>query len=255
MKAGTDVSLLTIGRSLNKQGLHGWTPWCTPLLTKKLMKGRVEYARRNLDRPAEFWDTVLRSDRAKLELFGHMDQRFVWRKKGKAYDMKNTITTVKHGGGSVMMWGCFSAAGTGNLDRVIGIMNSQKYQAILRNWLGIMPSHLWWSWTLVIIGLYSKTMIPSTFQVNQSLVKESVLEWSSQSPDLNPIENLCWDLKKAVGAQKPSNLNELEAFAWEEWAKVPRERCQKLVSTYWNRLLEVIEAKGCSNQVLRLGVE
>lgn len=62
-------------------------------------EGRLEYARRNLDRPAEFWDTVLWSDETKLELFGHMDQRFVWRKKGKAYDMKNTIPTVKHGGG------------------------------------------------------------------------------------------------------------------------------------------------------------
>ena len=25
-----------------------------------------------------------------------------------------------------------------------------------------------------------------------------VLEWPSQSPDLNPTENLCWDLKKAI---------------------------------------------------------
>ena len=25
-----------------------------------------------------------------------------------------------------------------------------------------------------------------------------VLEWLSQSPDLNPTENLCWDLKKAI---------------------------------------------------------
>ncbi len=34
-------------------------------------------------------------------------------------------TTVKHGGGSVLMWGCMSAAGVGELHFIDGIMNSQ----------------------------------------------------------------------------------------------------------------------------------
>ena len=55
-----------------------------------------------------------------------MDQWYVWCAKGQDYDQKNTIPIVKHGGGSLMMLGCFSAAGTGNLDRVPGIMDSQK---------------------------------------------------------------------------------------------------------------------------------
>ncbi|KAI4887171.1 hypothetical protein NFI96_004172 [Prochilodus magdalenae] len=49
----------------------------------------------------------------------------------------------------------------------------------------------------------------------------NILEWPSQSPDLNPIENLWWDLKKAVTVRKPKNVTELEAFAHEEWAKIP----------------------------------
>ncbi len=48
----------------------------------------------------------------------------------------------------------------------------------------------------------------------------NVLEWPSQSPDLNPIENLWWDLKKAFAAQRPSKIIKLEAFAHEEWAKI-----------------------------------
>ena len=70
-----------------------------------------------------------------------------------------------------------------------------------------------------------------TFKSNQSWLRNiswNVLEWLSQSPDLN----LWWDLKKAVAAWKPSNINELEAFACEEWAKIPTERCKKLGSTY-----------------------
>uniref|UniRef100_A0A8C5PAV5 Tc1-like transposase DDE domain-containing protein n=1 Tax=Leptobrachium leishanense TaxID=445787 RepID=A0A8C5PAV5_9ANUR len=73
----------------------------------------------------------------------------------------------------------------------------------------------------------------------------NILEWPSQSPDLNPIENLWWDLKKAVAVRKPKNVTELEAFAHDEWAKIPVDRCKTLVSSYASRLKAVITVKGC----------
>jgi hypothetical protein len=51
-------------------------------------------------------------------------KRHVWRKPG-------TIPTVKHGGVSIMLWGCLSAAGTGRLVRIQGKMNRAKYREIL----------------------------------------------------------------------------------------------------------------------------
>ena len=40
---------------------------------------------------------------------------------------------MKYGGGSIMVWGCMSWVGVGNLYRINGIMNSQVYLDILWN--------------------------------------------------------------------------------------------------------------------------
>ena len=45
------------------------------------------------------------SDETKIELFGINSTRRVWRKKNAEYNPKNTIPTVKHGGGNRMLFG------------------------------------------------------------------------------------------------------------------------------------------------------
>ncbi|KAK3535011.1 hypothetical protein QTP70_001968 [Hemibagrus guttatus] len=57
----------------------------------------------------------------------------------------------------------------------------------------------------------------------------NVLEWPSQSPDLNPIEHLWRDQKMAVHGHSPSDLMEHERSCKEEWEKVPKNWCANLV--------------------------
>ena len=74
--------------------------------------------------------------------------------------------------------------------------------------------------------------------------KVKVLEWPSQSPDLNPIENLWAELKKGVRARRPTNLTQLHQLCQEEWAKIHPTYCGKLVESYPKRLTQVKPFKG-----------
>ena len=71
-----------------------------------------------------------------------------------------------------------------------------------------------------------------------------VLEWSSQSPDLNPIENLWRELKVRVAQQQFQNITALEELYMEEWAKIPAAVCANLVKNYRKRMISVIANKG-----------
>ncbi len=91
-----------------------------------------------------------------------------------------------------------------------------------------MSGHLFVTSSWSELGFCSRTMIQNT-PANPPLngwrkTKWRLLEWPSQSPDLNPIEMLWHDLKKAVHARKPSNVAELQQFCQDEWAKIPPQR-------------------------------
>jgi transposase len=71
----------------------------------------------------------------------------------------------------------------------------------------------------------------------------NVLEWPSLNPHLNTIEHLWRDLKIAVQRPSPPNLIELERICREEWEKLPKYRCAKVVVSNPRRLKVEIAAK------------
>lgn len=89
----------------------------------------------------------------------------------------NTISTVKHDGGGMVLWGSFSGKGTGALAAPQDI--SQKDQ------------------TRSQLGLQQVSDPDQTSEVGEEWLKDSkvkVLEWPSQSFELNPVEKYWTEL-------------------------------------------------------------
>lgn len=243
-EAGIDVGKDTISRALNRTGLFSRSPRKVPLLKPQHVKARLNYAKTYGEKPQEFWDKVIWSDETKIELFGRNSATRVWRKDGSAYNNKNTIPTVKFGGGSIMVWGCFSSKGPGELEIIDGRMNGRMYREILEK-------NLFKSADLLGHGrdfVFQDDNDPKhTAKLTKKWLQDKeieVLSWPSQSPDLNPIENLWKLLKINVQKRNPSNIQQLKVFCTEEWHKISANVCKNHVCNYRKRLEAVEQNKG-----------
>ncbi len=94
-RAGTKVTKATISNTLRRQGLKS--------CSARRVQARLKFAREHLDDPDEDLENVIWSDETKIELFGKNSACRVWRRKNAELHPKNTIPTVKHGGGNIML--------------------------------------------------------------------------------------------------------------------------------------------------------
>ncbi|EFN62869.1 Transposable element Tc1 transposase, partial [Camponotus floridanus] len=82
-------------------------------------------------KPLDFWKKILWSDENKFELFGQKRRLEIYSRISWQTRIGFIQKTVKYEGGNIMVWGCFTWSGIGNLTRIESIMMAEKYIDVL----------------------------------------------------------------------------------------------------------------------------
>ena len=197
------------------------------------------------------WKRVIWSDECRIELWQGSRGRRIRRTKLERFHQDCIAPTVKHGGGSLMVWACFRWNKLGPIIVIDGTMDRQKY-------IDTLEGHLYPFWKKM------KHRTPSLwFQGDGApchragLVKNWKVErrirslpWPAQSPDLNPIEHL-WNVLKSRIQQRsplPRNLEQLKQAIYEEWNAIDSSIPRKLVASMRWRIRSVIFHKGFKSE-------
>uniref|UniRef100_A0A8R1HT81 HTH_Tnp_Tc3_2 domain-containing protein n=1 Tax=Caenorhabditis japonica TaxID=281687 RepID=A0A8R1HT81_CAEJA len=184
----------TIRRSLQVAGLHGRIPVKKPL----------------------------------SNLFGTDGIQWIRRPIGSRFAPQYQCPTVKYGGGSVMVWGCFSDTSMGSLNRIVGTMDRYVYEDILENTMRPWArANLGRSW------VFQQEMTRSMLRV-MSPIGFDVTVWISWNGQ---------ELERRLKEVRASNANQKFAQLEAAWKSIPMTVVQTLLDSMPRRCQAVIDAK------------
>ncbi len=143
-----------------------------------------------------------------------------------------------------MIWAAMSSAGVGPLCFLKSIVNAAIYQEILEHFMLPSADKLYGDADFI----FQQDLAPAhTAKGTKSWFNDhgvTVLDWTANSPDLNPIENLWGIVKRKMRDTRPNNADELKATVKETLASIPPQQCHKLITSMPRRIEAVIKAKG-----------
>jgi transposase len=202
----------------------------------------LEFANKYKDWTLNDWKKVLFCDESKIELHWNRT-RLVWRRTGERFQSDCIKGNVKHDK-HIMIWGCISSNGVGDIYRINGNMDAKMYRQILIHHMRPSANRLFrdQEW------LFAQDNDPKhTAHIVQNYLKNqkiNTLQWPPYSPDLNPIENVWAEIKRRTKDRNPRDEDELFALMKEEWQKLNVEYLSKLYESMPRRCAALIQNKG-----------
>lgn len=238
------VSLRTVQRCIHDDiGCRRFRARRKPDLTQRHKKLRVNFCKAYQHWDQERWQRVLWSDEAVFTVTGSSGGG-VYRRPGSDALLPQYIVNTSRHPPSIMVWACFSFHGVGELVVLPkGVrMNKDNYLELLCDYL---PS----SFEKCAADYFMQDGAPchTARDVKQWLRDCQVSffdDWPSNSPDLNPIENLWSLMKRKVREMDTSTIAKLEAAVRHVWTTLPEDLLQTLANSVPKRLQECLRRKG-----------
>ncbi|KAF0749378.1 hypothetical protein AaE_007060, partial [Aphanomyces astaci] len=213
-----------------------------PTLTEEHKKARQLWACEKVTWGDRDWANVVFSDEKKFNLDGPDGLKYYWHDLRKE---KTIFSKRQSGGGSVMVWGAFSAKGKTTLAILEGTRDSAAYVETLSDHL--FP-YIDYHFGRECIFQQDNASIHGSTETKEFLEAHNVrvMEWPAKSPDLNPIENMWGVLARAVYAhgRQFASKTDLIAAILKAWDEIGQDLIEKLLRSMQKRCISVLELEG-----------
>ena len=188
---------------------------------------KVLWARSHLRWTEWQWETCLSwSDKSTFQLvFGKNGHRILRAKDEK--DHPDCYQRKVQKPASVMVWGCISAHGMGDLHICEGTIDAEAY-------LGILERHMLPSRRRLFPGtpclFQQDNARPHSAEVTTVWLRKLECVCLTGSPDLSPIQNVWRIMKRRIRQRwRPWTVEQLKSCIHQEWAKIPLAKLQQLI--------------------------
>uniref|UniRef100_A0AAR2IMB0 Tc1-like transposase DDE domain-containing protein n=1 Tax=Pygocentrus nattereri TaxID=42514 RepID=A0AAR2IMB0_PYGNA len=118
---------------------------------------------------------------------------------------------------SLMVWGCVSAHGMGNLHICEGTINAERYIQVLEQHMLPSKQRLFQGCPCLFQQDNAK---PHSARVTTAWLRSKrVLDWPACSPNLSPIENVWHIMKRKIRQWRPRTVEQLKLYIKQEWER------------------------------------
>lgn len=248
------LSTSTIRNVLASEGFHRRKARRVPYLSRAHKQQRAAWAKPIAQWTMEQFSKIIWSDECYVHIGGNPGSVYVSRRPDEADLEECSAPTFEQSSVKVMVWACAMLDSKGPLIVLDfpggkgGGMNSDRYQEQVLNGK--------------LLDYYTEKSVERGlifFQQDNARchTSKSTMYWLNRhgiktfphppsSPDMNPMENIWWELKRRIRAlpRTPTSVEELKRAVVEVWNSLSLEDINKYVRSMPQRVQSVIAAHG-----------
>ncbi|KAI7955142.1 hypothetical protein MJO28_005542 [Puccinia striiformis f. sp. tritici] len=241
----TQVCDRTLRKRIRDLGYNSCVAVKKPYVNDKQKKNRLRFAREHSSWTVADWERVIWSDESSFEIGKNSELVRVWRTKQQKYNLECLEPTFKSGRSSTMVWGAFF--GITKTPLVFIPPGQRKAANFIRNVYmpGLVPflkdKDPDCSRRLLLMedgAPVHTAKLSAKFRAEAKIDK--IPKWPSQSPDLNPIENVWKVLKTNVqNFYHPRSVDEMHEALRQAWDDFPSSTLIHIIDSMPGRMQAV----------------